>query len=80
MSTYHYSDRYLLAAVVSCAILLSALYTAGMYYIGRQYEDFQADLCEALTASVLIDIETGTPDEIVVIREVIANSDSECFG
>jgi hypothetical protein len=61
------------------AILLSALCAAGFSYIGRQYESLQADFCEALTASLLLDLETGTADEVVAIREFIANSDSECF-
>ena len=68
-----------LAAVVISAILLSALCAAGFSYTGRQYERLQENFCEALTAAVLLDLETGTPEEVVAIREIIANSDSECF-
>ena len=77
-SARSYSDAALAAAVIG-AILLTALCAAGFSYIGRQYESLQADFCEALTASVLLDLETGTPEEVVAIREFIANSDSECF-
>ncbi|MDG1265287.1 MAG: hypothetical protein P8O03_03105 [Ilumatobacter sp.] len=73
-----YSDSALVAAIVG-AILLSALCAAGFSYLGRQFESLQADFCEALTASILLDLETGTPEEVVAIREIIANSDSECF-
>jgi len=73
-----YSDTALAAAVIG-AILLSALCAAGFSYVGSQYERLQAEFCEALTFSVMLDIETGTAEEVVAIREIIANSDSECF-
>lgn len=78
MTQTRYSDT-ALAAVVIGAVLLSALCAAGFSYLGRQFESLQADFCESLTASVLVELETGTPEEVVAIREIIANSDSECF-
>ena len=74
-SRLSYSDT-ALAIVIVAAFLIFVICVAGFSYIGKQYEQLQDDFCEVLTFSVLRDLETG---DAVAVREIIANSDSECF-
>jgi len=78
-SRFEARDSVFVVVVIS-AVLLSALCAVAFSYIGRQYERLQQDFCEALTSSVLLNLQTGTPDEVVAIREIVANSNSECFN
>jgi hypothetical protein len=70
-----YSDT-ALAIVVIAAFLIFVICVAGFSYVGNQYEQLQDDFCEVLAFSVLRDLETG---DAVTVREIVANSDSECF-
>jgi hypothetical protein len=74
-SRLSYSDT-ALAIMVIAAFLIFVIFVAGFSYVGNQYKQLQDDFCEVLAFSVLRDLETG---DAATVREIVANSDSECF-
>jgi hypothetical protein len=73
-----YSDKTLIAAVIG-VVLGVLLCMAAFSIITRNYKSSQVDLCESLRITMLVDLETGDPDDVVAIREIIANSELQCF-
>lgn len=73
-----YSDKTLIGVVIG-GVLGVLLCMAAFSIITRNYQSSQIDLCESLRINMLVELETGDPDDVVAIREIIANSELQCF-